>query len=122
MMFGRYLIRIGRVTAEDVLRALDRQARMPDLTGRIAVYRGYMTADQVLEVLDHHTGANGHQFGEQAVARGYLTREQLSEIIAVQRRQRPPLGALLIQDGVLTDAQLADDLKEYFALQRVELK
>ena len=85
-MFGAWLVERSIVTAEAVVRALDRQnaGRIP--LGRLAMTQGKLKVAQVFEILNRQAGSN-RLFGELAIELGYLTPGELAELLLEQRRR-----------------------------------
>ena len=52
MLLGQYLLKVGALTPEDLLGALDEQKLRVEQFGRIAIRHGYLTASRLLHLLD----------------------------------------------------------------------
>lgn len=114
MHFGEYLIKSGVTTPQQILHALNTQRLSARLVGHIAVEQGLMTVEQVLRVLDRQ-GTTHLVFGLQAVALGYITEFQLRVLLQMQTLEKPPLGEVLVNEGVLNAKDLNDYLRAYHA-------
>ena len=67
MLFGQYLIKIGGLSPEGLLDALDAQQRQVEQSGRIALRHGYLNASRLLRLLDDQV-TNRTRVGELASA------------------------------------------------------
>ncbi|MCB1030019.1 MAG: Flp pilus assembly complex ATPase component TadA [Acidimicrobiales bacterium] len=61
------------------------------------------------------------QLGNVFIELGLIDRDVLDRILAVQEKQGGFLGALLIQEGLITEEQLADALAKQFSYERASL-
>lgn len=109
--FGTFLVERGLATAEQVLKAIDWQARSRPLIGRVALQTGKMSVEQVFDTLNRMPTI-GKRFGEVALESGYLTEGDLAELLRLQQQTRP-LGELLVEAGALSAAQLRAALEAF---------
>lgn len=109
--FGMFLVEHRYATAEQVLKALNEQAKDRPLIGRLALDAGVMTVAQVFNTLNQARG-EGRLFGEVAVQLGYLTDSQLGQLL---RRQQHavPVGEILVRLGALSRDQLQTALRAF---------
>lgn len=113
-LFGRHLVQAGLVTSEQVLEALDLQRRAVPLIGVIAVERGALSVADVLRVLDSQIETR-LPFVRQAVELGLLAPERGEALLVEQRRATPPIGEILVAQGVIDRQTLARELREFLA-------
>ncbi|MFC1706963.1 hypothetical protein ACFL59_09115 [Planctomycetota bacterium] len=130
-LFGRIVLLKGYITDGQLLEALNLQRDCRTVTGSevklgaILYVRGFMTADQLHEVLDTigadldapaRAGASS-LLGNVAAECGHLSHADLLRSLDVQaneaRRGVVPrkLGSILLEEGYLSEAQLAEVLK-----------
>lgn len=113
--FGQYLVDLGIVSSDAIIKALriQRERRMP--FGRLCLQHGRLTVTQVFEVLNLQSIAPHEMFGELCIESGYLSAADVAYILELQQKSRPPLGELLIEMELLTEADLQELLESYAA-------
>jgi CheY-specific phosphatase CheX len=114
--FGQYLLQKGRITAEQLLAAVNLQGRVNVMLGTIAVDRGYLTATDVQRI-NLLQRSRDERFGELAIELGLLTESQLQELLASQKQDRLFLGEALVQQGYLTAEEMCQELESFIASQ-----
>lgn len=112
MHFGRFLIESRVATKDQILRALDEQRRSNPFVGEIAVREGLLTVEQVLEVLDTQLSTH-RDFGEQAMLLGYIDFRDYRRLGELKKEGFVPLGEVLVRQGVLTQRQMFQLLKDH---------
>lgn len=112
MRFGLFLVQHGRVTADDVLQALDHQRQCEVPIGKIALRERMLSVRQVFDVLNHQVESRT-RFGEAARHLGYLTTEQVDHLLETQRRARPPIGQILLEMRAIDPPTLAGELDRF---------
>ncbi len=101
----------------DELRAIQRDAWQP--FGRIAVKLGLLRITQLAKVLALQATDKSKTFGECARSLGLLARADIETILEHQRSSVPTLSQLLVEEMVLSRAELEavlDELKPRFAV------
>ncbi|MBK8171882.1 MAG: J domain-containing protein [Sandaracinaceae bacterium] len=97
--FAEFLVRTGRISRDTMVEAVRWQRRQRPSVGRLAVEAGFMTDDQVWEVL--HERRKSHAFAERfvefACKRGYLSQMQASAVVAKQERMHRRIGEYFIE-------------------------
>ena len=78
--FGNYLFTNGYVTKEQLLHALTRQAKSMVHVSTLALYSGYMSAQEIQQVIDLQEEEE-KKFSEIAIKYGYLTQSQVVAFI-----------------------------------------
>ena len=105
---GQILVEDGHLSAEDLQRALEQQAAVPEIPlGKLLVKLGYVSAFKVYKALarqygiDPSTCSDVKPIGEQLVEDGVISREQLLHALDLQRQQggREMLGRILVRQG-----------------------
>ncbi len=110
--FGQFLLSRGRITGEDLVRAITYQRRRNLRAGERAVKLGMLTLQQERWVsLEQRRSAKS--FEELARGRGWLTEEQLSALQTAQAREHLRVGEILVVQGALTAAQLQEELAAF---------
>jgi two-component system chemotaxis sensor kinase CheA len=103
--FGAFLIKRGLVQIEHVIGALDRQVSSQIVLGQLALKLGRMSVDHVFQTLNW-AWENAVLFGDAAVRLGYLTTKDVGDLIQLQRSTRTPIGAILVEMGVISHEQV----------------
>ncbi len=109
MWFGIHLVRSGKITAPQLVDAMERQLESQVQIGHLAVSRGLMTFDQVREVLLHQAESQ-LPFGRIAVLLGYLNDRQLADLLLAQSNSEPPLWEVLAAMDVLPESEAKEEL------------
>ncbi len=80
--------------------------------------------DQLWHALQAPPAARAPHLGEALVARGLIGRELLAQALAAQRESRPHrlLGRMLVEGGVITEAQLDTTLAQWLGVQVADLR
>jgi len=113
MKFGLYLKNKGVITAEQLVSAIECQHnRMPPL-GQLAMEAGILSPREVFSVLRCQSDIPHERFGEVAVALGVMTPAQLQRLLMIQWERKPDVGEVLVNQGVLSQAQADAELAAY---------
>lgn len=110
--FGNYLFSKGYVTKEHLISALIRQTKEMVHVSTMAVYSGYMSAQEV-EYVTKIKNEENRKFSEIAIENGFLTQEQVLELLNTKAPDFLILGQILINDGVFTYEQFETILTDY---------
>ncbi len=114
--FGTFLVKLGMVTPEHIIQALDSQQEKQTPVGKIALEHRLLEMNHTFNILNRQ--ADTHlKFCDIALALGYLTREQVDFILSIQMSQRPKIGEILVEMGVLSQQQLSEALDGYEKLK-----
>lgn len=113
---GEILLSLHAVSRWQLSRALEIQAEIPQKIGQLLIDLGYTSRGNVEQALSHQTvGAcqSGSQpprrtLGELLLQANRVTPDQLERALVVQRRTQAYLGDILVQQGVLNEAELED--------------
>lgn len=110
--FGAWLIEQGRLTAEQVVCAVDQQHRRRIPLGRLALAERLLTVREVYEILAH--GRSTRQlFGQKAVELGFLQPSDVERLLSLQRELEPPFEEVLLELGML-DRSTLEQLRHVF--------
>ena len=110
LRFGRFLYYTGRITREVLADALSWQrAQRPDF-GSLALELGLLQPLDLGTILDARR--MDERIGRTAVRLGLLSSDMRDFIVSRQRQNQQPIGAYFVQQGLLTDAELASVLAE----------
>ncbi len=120
VLLGRIAVERGFLEPAQVEWAFKLQeSGTPGRLGEILVQQGLLAPAQLVELLHIQRGKLDHiehvRFGKIALRKGYVTREQLLKGLQAQSESLAYpefLGVILVQQGVLTPAQVEEILKE----------
>lgn len=110
--FGNYLFTNGYVTKEQLLPALARQSKALIHVSTLALYAGYMSAQEIQHVINLKN-EEGKKFSETAIKYGYLTHSQVMELLNMRAPDFLILGQILINDFVFTYEEFENILTDY---------
>ena len=110
--FGNYLFSNGYITKEQLLSALTRQAKSMMHVSTLALYAGYMSAQEIQHVIDLQD-EEGKKFSEAAIKYGYLTHDQVMELLNHKAPDFLLLGQILVTDGIFSYEELENILTDY---------
>ena len=100
-ILGNYLVETGKISKEQLSKALTKQDSVRVKLGLIAVAEGMMTLEQTAEV-NRLQALMDQRFGDIAVQKGYLTDEQVGKLLKKQG------NAYLTFIQTMVDSQLLD--------------
>lgn len=110
--FGNYLFTEGYVNKEQLLSALARQPKELVRVSTLALYSGYMSAQEI-EYVVNLQNESGKKFSELAIEHGYLSQSQVVELLNTKAPDFMILGQILINDGVFTLTEFENILTDY---------
>jgi hypothetical protein len=113
MHFGLYLQKKGLITSEQFVAALEAQLNTMVPIGQLALEEGVLSARDIFDVLQAQSDSPSELFGQLAVELGMMSREDLMRLLMVQADRKRPLAAILVEQGALSDADMARELAEY---------
>jgi len=110
LRFAEFLYYSGRVPWTAFVDALVWQRAQRPALGRIAVQFGFLTPEEVMEVLERRRldAAQQTPFGEYALAHGYVTPFQLLAMLGQQLRLQRRIGEFFVERGHIVE----DDVNE----------
>ena len=110
--FGNYLFSNGYVTKEQLLPALERQAKTFLLASTKALYLGYMSAQEIQHVISLQE-EEGKKFSELAIKYGYIDQHKMMELLDTPVPDFMILGQILVKDGVFSYEEFENILTDY---------
>lgn len=114
--FSRWLVNKQIIDVPSASRAILECVPQATKIGELAVNLGYLTEDQVCEILDIQATSN-ERFGQIAVHRGYLTRDELVHLLTLQQESPKALAATVIRMGLVPPDRVVAALEDYYATQ-----
>jgi CheY-specific phosphatase CheX len=112
--FGQYLLAHGRVTAPQLLAAVEYQERNDTRLGTCAVGLGLVTPFEV-EQIRALQAREDLRFGEAAVKLGLISDQQLQEVLAKQENAHVQLGEAVVALGYLTASEVEAAAAEFLS-------
>ncbi len=112
--FGGFLLNKGVVTKEQLIDAMQKESTTNIQLGTLAMHASLMDAAQVEDVKIAQTHED-KRFGELCVEKGYLTEEQVQELLDSQYPKYLLLGQILEDDGVFDLATFNQLVHEYIS-------
>jgi len=119
MMLGQVLVQEGLVTEKQLQRVLTEQSRRESYLplGEMCVHLKLVSKADLQKILRKH---RGHIFmGDLLVNLGLLSQEDLLQILEFQQIESKPLGRLLIEHGMITEANLLNALSMQLGIPRL---
>ncbi|MGN0512967.1 MAG: hypothetical protein ACI4GD_01720 [Lachnospiraceae bacterium] len=111
-ILGNYMISKGRLTREQLEKAVENQDKVRVKLGLIAVSEGYITIKQSDEINSMQEKCD-KRFGDIAIEKGYMTEEQLNKVLKLQGNAYLTFVQALVDDGIIKVEEM-DELLECF--------
>lgn len=112
MRFGKFLTTRGVISAAQVLAALAQQSRERTYLPQLLADAGVAPAELLLEY-DDEILRNDEELLVNSYRRGLVTARQYHSLEAQWKSSTPPLGEILVEQGLLTSSQLQGLLAEF---------
>lgn len=112
--FGSYLLNKKIITTEDLRIAITNMSHSHIKLGTLAMYKGYMTSEQVDECCYIQRREDKH-FGEIALERNFISCDDLNALLSSQVPDYLRLGQALVDANIITNTQLNELLESYNA-------
>jgi hypothetical protein len=112
LLFGRFLVKVGWVSEEQVEQASALQKELTPSLGLVAVLENMLTVDALRRILAHQRRM-GLFFQETVTQLGLLDAAQLAVLEEHRRSYMLMLGEALVVRGDLTDADLQEALRAF---------
>lgn len=111
---GRYLVRRGVITEEQLDDALAFQRDTNRRLGQLAVEEGLLTEDEAARIHDLQRD-DPRRFGDIAVTGGQLTRRELDRVLFLQKVGNAYLGEALLARGHIGETEYAALMRDFLA-------
>lgn len=109
---AQFLLNKGLVSRQQVLEILDQDDLECISPGVVAMYEGWMTAEQVAEVEKLQCDQD-QDFGEVAIKKGYLTTEQAEKLPITHENVSLSFIQSVINKGFMSSEKMQEVLAEY---------
>ncbi len=110
--FGNYLLNKGVVTSEQLNKVFNTQKRTRLKLGVLAINSKFMTAANVNHVHQLQTTLD-RRFGEIAIIKGYLTDDQLADLLTKQKSEHLILAQALVDANVMDMVTFEEEINLY---------
>ena len=100
-IFGNYLVHTGRISKEQLSEVIEHEREARVKLGLIAVAEKLMSQEQADEI-NHLQTLMDKRFGDIAVERGYLTEDQVAQLLKKQGNIYMLFVQTLIDEDVMT--------------------
>lgn len=111
-LFGKYLVKAGMLTSDQLERALETQKKVRVKLGLIAVTEKLMTFEQSEEV-NRLQAVMDKRFGDIAIDKGYLTEDQVSRLLGLQGNQYLTFAQAVTDNGFMTLKEIENAFYDY---------
>jgi len=103
-MLGSLLVESGRISQQDLDRAIAEQERSGGKLGEVLVRLGFLSQEQLKTLLSFQANQQAHtsspfRLGELLVTTGDLSRQQLDAALAKKNGSTKKLGEVLVEEG-----------------------
>ncbi len=110
-LLGELLVRSGRITSEQLDRAISEQKRTGEKLGDVFKRLGMLSEGQLNALLNFQVNQEAAsdsplRLGELLVATGQITREQLEYALSRQSLSKSRLGEVLLQEGYVRPSHI----------------
>ena len=106
-ILGNYLVETGKIKKEDFKRVIEKLDETRVKMGLLAVSEGMMTIEQA-ETVNGLQATLDKRFGDIAVEKGYLTEEQISNLLKKQGNAYLAFAQALVNENLLQMKELED--------------
>lgn len=106
MRFILHLVDSGQITPEQAVEGLREHFESTPPLGKLALFSGKMTVRQVVHVLDLQVERPQERFGELAVAEGFMTEDDVQELLKRQNSMRRSVEQVLTEQGAISPEAL----------------
>jgi len=118
--FGHYLLDEGLLSDEQLIEAIDYQAKCNLSLGELAVRENYITSAQADKINDRQRSLD-KRFGEVAIELGLLSDEQIENLLAIQKKEKIFFGEILLKKDFITQEVLDSALEKFENIQKLEV-
>jgi hypothetical protein len=113
MHFGLHLRKVGLISAEQLVAALEAQQNTLVPIGQLALEEGILSARDIFDVLQAQNAAPNERFGDLAIELGLMKRDDLMRLLMIQADRRKPISEILVAQGALTAEEAANELSAF---------
>ena len=104
LRFGQYLYYGGYIPFSAMIRAIVWQRLQRPSIGAMALNWGWMDGGDVIEILRRRR--RGERFGECALRFGFLSEEQVLQLLDKQKKLQPKIGGYFVEQKFIEPSQL----------------
>ena len=111
--FVSFLVERHVLSAGDVKRILQIQARMDRRFGTLAVLKSFVSPHDVIFILYQQT-ESGEKLGELAIKTGLMTREQVKEVLLLQSDAPRLFAEILVRTRTVSASNLRKIMRDFY--------
>ena len=111
--FVAFLVERHVLSAGDVKRILQIQARMDRRFGTLAVLKSFVSPHDVIFILYQQT-ESGERLGELAIKSGLMTREQVKEVLLLQSDATRLFAEILVRTRTVSASNLQKIMRDFY--------
>jgi hypothetical protein len=113
MHFGLHLNKIGLISAEQLVAALEVQVNTLVPIGQLALEEGILSARDIFDVLQAQNDAPKERFGDLAIEMGLMKRDDLMRLLMIQADRKRPIEEILVTQGAISEHEAASELAAF---------
>jgi len=113
MHFGLHLKKVGLISAEQLVAALEVQQHTLVPIGQLALEAGILSARDIFDILQAQNEAPNERFGDLAIEMGLMKRDDLMRLLMIQSDRKRPIAEILIAQGSITQAEVERELASF---------
>jgi hypothetical protein len=113
MHFGLHLKKVGLITAEQLVAAIEVQLNTLVPIGQLALEEGILSARDIFDILQAQNAAPTERFGDLAIEMGLMKRDDLMRLLMIQADRKRPISEILVAHGAVTQQQAELELAAF---------
>lgn len=113
MHFGLHLKKVGLISAEQLVAALEVQLHTLVPIGQLALEEGVLSAREIFDILQAQNDAPNERFGDLAIEMGLMKRDDLMRLLMIQADRKRPIAEILVAQGAITQEALENELAAF---------
>ena len=113
MHFGLHLKKMGVISAEQLVDALEEQLNSLVPIGQLALEEGVLSARDIFDVLQAQNDSPNERFGDLAIEMRLMTRDDLMRLLMIQADRKRPIAEILVEQGILDERQATSELAAF---------
>jgi hypothetical protein len=119
MLFGEYLIKIGKISEDELSFALEFQRDDNVMSAVSAVGKGYLSYGDVSKIMDSMR-ETGMGFEETSISLGLLDKEEVKVITESKGKTHYKIGELLVMCGAISKVEMEIELLNFKNIRNKE--
>ncbi len=112
MKFGEYLLKKGKISKDQLEKALKLQTSNFIILGEEAISANFLNEEQVTAIIDEQR-AQGGFFWDIAAKLGYLNKNDVEKVLGMVKRDNFLIGEKLVSYGAISKENMEDEWEQY---------